>query len=157
MAPAKKVLHTANRQQQLAQELMQLRCQSCMQRHGRVANQVAGMLLEKASRQGENAPWIELPSLAQAARDFLLEEQPQVVVQVADATTLKRHLNLFLQLAEMEQPLVLAVNKMDVARKNNLSLDIAGLQACLGVPVVPISAKTGQDPSPAKRLYHPDH
>jgi ferrous iron transport protein B len=78
------------------------------------------------------------------ARDFLLEEQPDVVVQVADATTLKRHLSLFLQIAEMEQRLVLDLNKIDVARKNNFSVDVQGLSEALGVPVVPMSAKTGQ-------------
>jgi ferrous iron transport protein B len=78
------------------------------------------------------------------ARDFLLEEKPDVVVQVADATILKRHLALFLQIAEMELPLVLDLNKIDAAKKSNISLDVQGLSKFLGVPVVPMSAKIGQ-------------
>ena len=78
------------------------------------------------------------------ARDFLLEEKPDVVVQVADASLLKRHLGLFLQIAEMELPQVLVLNKMDVASKNNLSIDIRGLSEFLGTPVVPLKAKSGQ-------------
>ena len=78
------------------------------------------------------------------ARDFLLEEQPDVVVQVADAITLKRQMSLFLQIAEMNQPMVLCLNKSDVARKENLNVDIQGLSELLGFPVVPMSAKSGQ-------------
>ena len=78
------------------------------------------------------------------ARDYLLEEQPDVVVQVADALALKRHLALFLQIAEMELPLILDINKIDVARKNNLSVDAQGLSDYLQAPVIPMSAKSGQ-------------
>ncbi|MFP4672405.1 MAG: ferrous iron transport protein B [Desulfohalobiaceae bacterium] len=78
------------------------------------------------------------------ARDFLLEEQPDAVVQVADAANLKRHLSLFLQLAEIGLPLILVLNKMDVARKDNINIDLQGLSRLLGVPVLPVSARYGQ-------------
>ncbi|MBN2705382.1 MAG: ferrous iron transport protein B [Deltaproteobacteria bacterium] len=78
------------------------------------------------------------------ARDYLIEEWPDLVVQVADATALKRHLSLFLQIAEMKLPMVLALNKSDVAGKNNIQVDVPGMSAFLGVSVVPMSAKSGQ-------------
>ena len=93
------------------------------------------------------------------ARDFLLEEQPDVVVQVTDAMTLKRQLSLFLQIAEMQQPLILCVNKIDVARKNNINIDFQGLSKALGCPVIPLSAKSGQGRNELKQAIAevPEH
>lgn len=78
------------------------------------------------------------------ARDFLLREKPDVVLAMADATNLERNLYLVLQLMELTPHLVLAVNMLDVAQKQGLTIDISKLSAALGVPTVSISAATGQ-------------
>ena len=59
------------------------------------------------------------------ARDFILHAAPQVTINVADAANLKRNLYLTLQLLEMETPLVLALNMMDVAERRNIQIDTA--------------------------------
>ncbi len=75
------------------------------------------------------------------ARDFVLREHPDVIINVADAANLKRNLYLTLQLLEMETPLVLALNMMDVAARRGMRVDVGGLSACLGLPVVPTIGK----------------
>lgn len=78
------------------------------------------------------------------SRDFLLHESPSVVVNVADASNLKRHLYLTFQLLEMQVPLVLNLNMMDVAEGRGLEIDTKELSRQLGVPVVPTAIKTGR-------------
>ncbi|MUM78683.1 ferrous iron transport protein B [Pseudodesulfovibrio sp. F-1] len=78
------------------------------------------------------------------ARDFLLNDNPGVVIDVADASNLKRNLYLTIQLLEMEVPTVVALNMMDVATRRGQSLDVARLEELLGVPVVPTVAKKGE-------------
>ncbi len=78
------------------------------------------------------------------ARDFLLREKPDVVLAMADATNLERNLYLVLQLMEITPRLVLAVNMMDVAQRQGTRIDADKLSAALGIPVVSISAATGQ-------------
>ncbi|WP_288907410.1 ferrous iron transport protein B [uncultured Desulfovibrio sp.] len=75
------------------------------------------------------------------ARDFILHAAPQVTINVADAANLKRNLYLTLQLLEMETPLVLALNMMDVAARRNIQIDTAGLARELGVAVIPTVGK----------------
>lgn len=71
------------------------------------------------------------------ARDFLLDEKPDVVVNVVDASSLKRSLFLTFQLLEMGLPVVLDLNMMDVAQRRGLKIDIENLSHCLGVDVIP--------------------
>ncbi|GAB0148256.1 hypothetical protein McPS_09960 [Marichromatium sp. PS1] len=71
------------------------------------------------------------------ARDFLIQERPDVVVNVVDGSNLRRSLHLTLQLQEMELPLVLALNMMDVAAGRGLEIDPQRLAARLDVPVIP--------------------
>ncbi|MFW5838110.1 MAG: ferrous iron transport protein B, partial [Desulfovibrionaceae bacterium] len=78
------------------------------------------------------------------ARDFLFSEKPTVVVGVADASNLKRHLHLAFQLMEMGKPLVLALNMMDVAESRGQRIDAGLLASKLGVPAVPMVARKGQ-------------
>ncbi|MFH1914535.1 MAG: ferrous iron transport protein B [Pseudomonadota bacterium] len=78
------------------------------------------------------------------ARDFLLNDNPGVVIDVADASNLKRNLYLTIQLLEMEVPTVVALNMMDVATRRGQSVDIAKLEQLLSVPVVPTVAKKGE-------------
>ena len=71
------------------------------------------------------------------ARDFLLGEKPDVVVNVLDASQLKRSLYLTFQLMEIGLPLVLACNMMDIARADGLKVDVDRLAQTLGLTVVP--------------------
>jgi ferrous iron transport protein B len=78
------------------------------------------------------------------ARKVLLEEKPDVVVQIVDAGNLERNLYLAVQLIEMKIPLVLAFNMMDEVEKKGVKIDIDQLSALLGVPVVPTVGFRGE-------------
>ncbi len=78
------------------------------------------------------------------ARDFLLEERPDAVVDVVDASNLERHLYLAVQLLEMGVPLLLAFNMSDVARRRGLEFDLPLLSRLLGVPIVPTVGTQGE-------------
>ncbi|QJB56948.1 ferrous iron transport protein B [Pseudodesulfovibrio sp. zrk46] len=78
------------------------------------------------------------------ARDFLLGDNPSVVVDVADGSNLKRNLYLTLQLMEMEVPTILNLNMMDVVERRGQKIDIDKLEEVLGIPVVPTKAKKGE-------------
>lgn len=75
-----------------------------------------------------------------ATRDILLEEEPKVVVQVADSKNLRRSLSLTLQLSEMEVPFVLDLNMVDEARGSGIYVDQKKLSEALGVDVIPTVA-----------------
>ena len=75
------------------------------------------------------------------ARKFILNEEPDAIIDIVDATNLERNLYLTMQLLELERPVVLAVNFMDEVEKRGDQIDCARLSASLGVPVVPISAR----------------
>jgi ferrous iron transport protein B len=77
------------------------------------------------------------------ARDFLVNEKPDVVVDVVDASNLERHLYLGCQFLELGVPLVIALNMVDVAEKRGLTIHAEQLGQLLGVPVVPVVARTG--------------
>ncbi len=70
------------------------------------------------------------------ARDFLVKNRPDVVVNVVDASNLERNLFLTTELMEIGRPLILVLNMVDVARNRNQSIDIHGLSERLGVPIV---------------------
>jgi ferrous iron transport protein B len=74
------------------------------------------------------------------ARDHLVRERPDVVVNVVDATNLERNLYLTVQLLELGLPVVMALNIYDEAEAKGYRIDVAGMEARLGVPVVPTSA-----------------
>ena len=73
-------------------------------------------------------------------RDFVLNEKPDGIINIVDATNIERNLYLTLQLITMHVPMVLALNMMDEVRSNGGSVDTAELSRMLGIPVVPISA-----------------
>jgi len=73
-------------------------------------------------------------------RDFILNERPDGIINIVDASNIERNLYLTLQLMEMQIPMVLALNMMDEVRKNGGTIDVAGMSKALGIPVVPISA-----------------
>lgn len=74
------------------------------------------------------------------ARDFLLNNKPDAIINIADVTNPQRNLYLTLQLIELGIPMVLALNMMDELRDNHGSADAEKLSMRLGIPVVPISA-----------------
>lgn len=73
-------------------------------------------------------------------RDFLLNEKPDGIINIVDATNIERNLYLTLQLLEMGIPMALALNMMDEVRENGGSIDVKKMSAQIGVPVIPISA-----------------
>lgn len=78
------------------------------------------------------------------SRDFLLNEKPKGIINIVDATNIDRNLYLTMQLLEMDIPMVVALNMMDEVAENGGSIDVKGMEAMLGVPVVPISAMKNQ-------------
>ena len=73
-------------------------------------------------------------------RDFILNEKPDGIINIVDATNIERNLYLTLQLLEMHIPMVLALNMMDEVRGNGGSIDYRQMSEKLGIPVIPISA-----------------
>jgi len=80
----------------------------------------------------------------EVARDFILFGQPDCVIVVTDATALERNLNLVMQVTEITDRVVVAVNLMDEARRKGLDVDTRSLSRDLGVPAIPIVARTGE-------------
>ena len=74
------------------------------------------------------------------SRNFVLEEKPKAIINILDATNIERNLYLTMQLLEMDIPMVIALNMMDEVTGNQGSIDVNGMEALLGVPVIPISA-----------------
>ena len=73
-------------------------------------------------------------------RRFILQERPDGIINIVDATNIERNLYLTLQLLEMHIPMVLALNMMDEVRRNGGTIDIGKMEEALGIPVVAISA-----------------
>ena len=77
-------------------------------------------------------------------RDFILNQKPDGIINIVDATNIERNLYLTLQLLELRVPMVLALNMMDEVRANGGSIDVQKMSAALGIPVVPISVAKGE-------------
>lgn len=78
------------------------------------------------------------------SRDFILNEKPDGIINIVDATNIERNLYLTLQLLELRVPMVLALNMMDEVRANGGAIDVQKMSAALGIPVVPITAARGE-------------
>ena len=78
------------------------------------------------------------------SRNFILNQKPDGIINIVDATNIERNLYLTLQLLELRIPTVVALNMMDELRANGGTVDIKGLSKALGVPVVPIVAAKGE-------------
>ncbi len=74
------------------------------------------------------------------SRRFILEDNPDAIIDIVDATNIERNLYLTLQLMELDRPMVLALNMMDELTANGGTVSVNRLEASLGIPVVPISA-----------------
>ncbi|MFH1058237.1 MAG: ferrous iron transport protein B [Pseudomonadota bacterium] len=124
--------------------------------HQHVGN-YPGVTVEKKEGQakhgGQTVSIIDLPgtysltaySLEElVARNYVIGDRPDVVVDVVDAANLERNLYLAVQLMELGAPLVIALNMMDVAEQRGMKIDPAKLSQLLGVPVVPTVARTNK-------------
>ncbi|OHB73147.1 MAG: ferrous iron transport protein B [Planctomycetes bacterium RBG_16_55_9] len=78
------------------------------------------------------------------ARNFIIQQQPDVVVDIVDASNIERNLYLATQLIELNLPLVLAFNMSDVARQKGLLFDIEQLSRLLEAPIVPMIGNKGK-------------
>jgi len=101
--------------------------------------------------KGEEIEIIDLPGIYSLtahsideliARDYIVKEKPDVVVDIVDASNLERNLYLTLQLLELEANVVIALNKYDIAKSLGYEIDVDSLSRMLGVPVVPTVATT---------------
>jgi ferrous iron transport protein B len=78
------------------------------------------------------------------ARDYIVEEKPDVVIDIVDGTNLERNLYLTLLLLELEANLVVALNQWDMVKVRGIEIDVEKLSELLGVPVVPTVAPAGE-------------
>lgn len=80
----------------------------------------------------------------QVSRQFILSDQVDVIIDVVDASSLERSLYLTLQLLELNKPMVLALNMMDIVAKRGMDIDLHRLSEILGIPVIPVTARKKQ-------------
>ena len=116
-----------------------------------------GVTVEKkegrASIDGKVCTLVDLPGVysldaftieERVTREYLLGDEADVIVNVADGSNLARNLYLTLQLRELEKPMVLAVNMIDIVYERGIELDLKKLSDIIGIPVVAVSARTGE-------------
>ena len=108
----------------------------------------------KATVDGKPVTVVDLPGIYSlspysmeeiVARDFIVGEHPDAIIDIIDATNIERNLYLTAQLLELERPMVIALNFMDEVEKHGDKIDVDALSRALGVPVIPITARTGQN------------
>ena len=106
----------------------------------------------KGKRKGEDVTITDLPGIYSlspytleevVSRDFLLNEKPDVIIDLVDATNIERNLYLATQLLEIGIPVVIALNMVDLLKKNNIHINVKGLSSALGCPIVETSALKG--------------
>jgi len=123
------------------------------QRTGNWAGKTVELARGKAIHEGRLFEIVDLPgtySLSsfteeeEVTRDFVVNGEADVVINVVDATTLERNLYLTTQVLELGAPTVLALNQSDLARKKGIRIDTKGLSKRLGVPVVETVGTTGE-------------
>ena len=103
--------------------------------------------------KGEAMRLVDLPGIysltsytmeEKVSRSYILGDEVDVVVDVADASSLERNLYLTLQLIELGKPVVLALNMMDIVEERGMDMDLHRLPEMLGIPCIPVSARTKQ-------------
>ena len=103
--------------------------------------------------EGQDIQVIDLPGIYSfstysmeeiVSREYIAFEKPDVVINVIDAAVLERNLFFTIQLKEMEVPLVVCVNQVDIAKQKGIVVDTEKLEAALGVPAVPTVAIRGE-------------
>lgn len=104
-------------------------------------------------RDAKNCSVVDLPGIYSlrpytqeeiVARNFILNNKPDGIINIVDATNIERNLYLTLQLLELRIPMVLALNMMDEVHANGGTVDVQKMSEALGIPVVPISAIKGE-------------
>ncbi|MDO4272768.1 MAG: ferrous iron transport protein B [Eubacteriales bacterium] len=104
------------------------------------------------NKTGEDVTITDLPGIYSlspytleevVSRDYLLKENPDVIIDLVDATNIERNLYLTTQLVETGIPVVVALNMSDLLSKNNIHIDVKRLSTALGCPVVETSALKG--------------
>jgi len=75
-------------------------------------------------------------------RNYIMSDEVDLIIDIADASSLERNLYLTLQLIELGKPVILALNMMDIVKKRGMEIDIHRLPEMLGIPCIPISART---------------
>ena len=104
-------------------------------------------------KDGKSGSVVDLPGIYSlrpytqeeiVTRDFILNEKPDGIINIIDATNIERNLYLTRQLLGRRVPMVLALNMMDEVHANGGTIDVRELSRCLGIPVVPISAAKGE-------------
>ncbi|MGN0169262.1 MAG: ferrous iron transport protein B [Lachnospiraceae bacterium] len=104
-------------------------------------------------RKQENTRVTDLPGIYSMSpytseeivtREFFLNDKPDGIINIVDATNIERNLYLTMQLIELDTPMVLALNMMDEVRENGGTIDVNAMEEALGIPVVPISAVKNQ-------------
>lgn len=116
-----------------------------------------GVTVEKkegnCSYKGYNIKVVDLPGVYSLtayspdeliARNFIVDEKPDAVIDIVDASNLERNLYLTVQLLEMGARVIVALNMMDEAKSRGYRIDIQGLSHALGAPVVPMVANRNQ-------------
>ncbi len=93
------------------------------------------------------------------ARNFILSDEVDVVINVVDASVLERSLYLTLQLLELGKPVVMALNMMDIVQKRGMEIDLHRLPEMLGIPVIPVTARKrrGLDSLLHAAVHHKGH
>ena len=117
-----------------------------------------GVTVEKkegrAQVEGKSVTVVDLPGIYSlspysmeeiVARDFIVGERPDAIIDIIDATNIERNLYLTAQLLELERPMVIALNFMDEVEKHGDHIDVAGLSKALRVPVILITARSGEN------------
>ncbi|MCL2696302.1 MAG: ferrous iron transport protein B [Clostridiales bacterium] len=94
--------------------------------------------------QGDGSPDTAVSERTVPADTDTLDQKPELILNIVDATNLGRNLRLTTQLMELGLPMILTLNMMDECKAKGIVIDPAALQAALGLPVVPISARFGQ-------------
>lgn len=113
-----------------------------------------GVTVEKkeghTSYEGQDYKLIDLPGIyslssytmeEKVSRECILSGEVDVIVDVADASSLERNLYLTLQLIELGKPVILALNMMDIVEERGMEIDLHRLPEMLGIPVIPVSAR----------------
>ncbi len=105
------------------------------------------------SHRGNSIHVVDLPGIYSitaysleeiVTRNYLVQEKPEVVIDIIDASNIERHLYLMIQLLEMGIPLCGAMNMMDVASNRGITIHPERLSELLGIPIVPTVARTGK-------------
>ena len=111
-----------------------------------------GVTVEKKSGfvnfEGHDIEIVDLPGTysfssysleERVAKEFILDEDPDIIVNVVDASNIKRNLYLTFQLLEIGKPVVVVLNMMDVAKRRDIEIDLKKIKEMIGCPVIPAS------------------